>query len=277
MKKEDGFTIPSFLFITFSLSVMVIAIASLVNSYNKKIEVIKDSYYDENCANTMLQDILDDFQSLANIETDNSRNEIFGFLHNKYLENNIVIKDVSTSINRNFLSKEILNNKYIQEYCLNKSNEFFTDYGWINTKCIDSASLLEIKKTFNFNDLYPLVNSLPLYNVNYMNEDFLLTILNTFKIDNAKEKAKNIIINCNEKDLEKEDLLKLLNVNSSNQVMFFLGTKTTFWNITFETNKCNVKAILAGVPFKTDKIFNIEKYILIEKTISPKSLRKNAA
>lgn len=273
MKKDDGFSTAPVLFIIFSICVMVLSIVSLVNSRGMRLKAVKNMYAEKDEACVILNNIINDFNQISDNKYDNERNPGLLNILNKYSCFGIRIKDVSTGINEMFLSNKIHEDQNVKKIIEYYSDEIKTEFGWINAKLENEKMMKSICEDFSsdeFYQLFPLINQLPLYNVYNMNKDFIFAILKINSIDNAEEKALTLYKKCLSEDFDEKEIIKVLGVSENNSVLFFLGTRTTFWRINFETEMYFINAVIAAVPYKKEKEKKIEKYILIEKNIKYK-------
>lgn len=273
MNKREGFSTPPLLLIIFSLCVMLLAIATVINSRNQKLKAYKKYYEKKDEAECILENVLENFQVLKDEKVDNERSFGIQSVLEKNNEYSLCVKDISTGINKRFLDKKIIENEEIQKLCDFYVEDIITDYSWCNKNVCGDAVVKKIQNEFEENDVgifFPLVNELSLFNVYNMSEPFIFAILKLCDIPNAKEKANELYTKCLYEDIDKKEIAKVLEVSESNIVTNYLGCKTTFWKVYFETEFFIVQAVIAGVPYKKEKVTEIEKYILIEKEIIEK-------
>lgn len=265
MNNEKGFVTTFAIITIFSLCVVVSSIALYEQSLAKKIKAYKNRFEAKNEAEELIFRMLEDFQILKSIEDGVKEKEAILEIANKYFQYNFSAKDVSTGINKNFIGKEILESNALKKY-QNSSEMQKAEYGWINPKIADEKFIESIKADLETENTFPLVNYYPIYNISEMERDFIKAILEYEKIPNAEEKIKKL----EEQSflgIDKKSLKEILEVSENNAVFNFLGTKTVFWEILFETKQYKVKAIFALVPDKKENS-KVEKYILIEKELS---------
>ena len=146
-----------------------------------------------------------------------------------------------------------------------QSDSVETNYGWINPKYADEDLIKSIKNDFNSEDIFPIINQLPFYNVFEMSNDFLLAVLKFNNIQKPEEKTQ-AIQNALQQNLDIKKIREILSVPASHHVFDFIGTKTIFWKATFETDECKVCAVYAAVPDESNQS-KIQKYILVEQHI----------
>ncbi|MCQ2589755.1 MAG: hypothetical protein MJ179_04950 [Treponema sp.] len=267
MNNSSAFSTPLAISIIFSLFVVLLALSFLLSTNQRLIGL----YQSQNLNDIEIRQIVDemkvDFQELVNYEADMEEGLFQTRMYSKYAELNICIEDVSTGINKRFLNKEILENKAIKSLLAEEHSGYETDYGWINATYIDKSEMDLIKADFETEDLFPLVNSIPLYNINYMDEAFLKAVLDFCGIKNAEEKVYEIKMKKNQIH-NKEELAKILGCSHTHHIFNFLGFKTTFWRVRFEKHGYEISVIFAAFPEKENdrKIYEYKMVGKILKT-----------
>lgn len=261
---ENGYLLPSALVIIFSLSIFVLSFCMFTFAFEKRINssIVEVSHKKE--IEKILFNILDDFNLMCDEEVDSEKLFHIQKMIFDYSEFNLSIREVSTGLNKHFLKRDFLESAPIKKY-VECNEKVFTDFTWINQAFCDKKIIEEVTTGFNKENIFPLVNDFPLLNIHFMSEEFLRAVLNHFEIKKAEEK----IFLLNEKLTDKtslEDISKILNISLSHPFFLLVGTKSTFWEITFETEKCKSKAIYAGLPEYASRN-KIEKYILLKKEI----------
>lgn len=271
MNKNYAFSTAPILLIISSLCVLIMAVAAIVNSYNKKLISYKRMDKNKDEAEQILEKIIEEFQIVKDEKCDNERNQVLKEIIEKYKENSLSVKDVSTGINQRFWDEKILESKEVKKIVDLYQEELITEFGWCNKNICSKKTLENLKKEFNEDDitkLFPLINVFPILNLYNMNQDFIFVILKLCSIKNTEEKANELYTKCGYEDFDKKEIAKILDVNESHNILNYLGCKTVFWEISFETDFYFIKAIIAAIPYtkdKIEKIEKIEKYILIEK------------
>lgn len=260
MNNSNAFSTPLAISIIFSLLVVLLSLSFLLSSNQRLIALYQKQNLNDMEIKQIVDEMKKDFQELVNYKEDTETGIFQIRMYSKYAGLNICIKDVSTGINKRFLNKDILDNKAFKTLLTDEYCSYETDYGWINSLYIEKSELDLIKADFQTEDLYPLVNSLPLYNINFMNEVFLQAVLEYCGIKNANEKAYEIIMRKDEIH-NNEELAKILGCTQNHHVFNFLGFKTTFWKVSFENQGCDVEVIFAAFPEKENgrKIYEYKK------------------
>jgi hypothetical protein len=234
--------------------------------YEKTIETV---YEDKDAAGELLENIVSDLQPLKDLDIDYENCSFLIDLQNKYAEYNLCFTDVSSKINKTFFPDLIIE-KNKQKLTL-FGDEYFTQYGWMNSNQINSngQKLLQINFPSN-KSLYPYKNTLPLINIYNANPNLLTELLAMIGI-NDKNLIDEFTNEIGKKDFNSfEEIQKLLRVNSTSLVAVLFGTKTTFWKLeyTFNSNM-KVVAVICGIPDKNN--VKICRYDLIEKNFEVRS------
>lgn len=267
MKKNDeGFSTPLAMTIIFSLSVAVISVAMLVSSTERKLNSYKNSVLAQKEADSVIFSLEKDFQALKNSSSDSAENPDIMLLVSRYSDYNLTLKDVSTGINRNFFSEKFCESKGIKDYIASCGESAFVEYGWVNPKYADKKLLESIELDFENGKTFPIENSYPAFNVNFMGDDFLKAVFEFSGIKKAEEKIRKVRESLYG-DFDEKEMAKLLGVDISHPVFDFLGCKTVFWKADFETQKCIASAVFAIIPEKENPR-SIDCYRLIEKNVS---------
>lgn len=269
MKSDnEGFSTPLAMIIIFSLTVIVLSVAMLVTANNKKISSYNNLIKSKKEAESVIFDIQKELQALIDIPCDSELNPVIHSLLDKYQNLSLSIKDASTGINPNFMSEKFYENKSIKAYITMYGNDSFVDYSWINSKHSEKDLKESFSLDFGTDNLFPLINNYPQMNVYNMSQDFIKAILEYCGIKKAEEKSKQIKDSLYS-DFDLQELAKILEVEKTHSVFDFLGTKTVFWKITFETTSCYASAVYALIP-ENETSRKIKEYKLVEKNISLK-------
>jgi len=271
MKKDDGYSTAFGMIIIFILCFTIMALSMLVFAKNKKINKYENLYEKRNELIEIMYKIESDFQNIVNISNDNLQMNEFIKILEKYEAYNIQIRDVSTGINPSVLSKDFLENESINNYIKNKNQ--LCDYGWINNKYASNSVLEKLKVEFESNFLFPLVNNLPMYNIFFMDYDFLYTMLSYVGIPNSEKKAREIIaiLEYDINSLNKENLCKILQIKKDHKIFEIIGFKSNFWEVKIQNEIFNSTIIFAGVPKNIESKI-IEKYITIKTKFERRDL-----
>jgi len=239
----------------------------IVNANKKKIYSYKKAFDAYKKANYILFDIEEKLQELKEYPSDIDECQILSLISME-CDYEITVKDVSTGINENFVSSEILEDESVRRYMTLNEEAALTEYGWINPRFADKSVFDEILLDFENKNAFPLINNTPPLNIHFMTDDFIMAVLEYFKIKNREQKLEQIREKLNAETTSKE-LAEILGISESHSVFDLIGFKTLFWKISFETDKCGCNAVFAAVPQK-DNQRKIDRYILVEKDIAYK-------
>jgi len=255
MKKssESGYITAPVLLVIFILTILVCSATLLIYSQTKKVESLKFQFEQKKEAYDLLNHILNDFQVLTKEKMDNEFSEFIIQLKNKYGKNNFSMEDCSTGLNLEMVSKKILENQEIKYLLDVYGDEIITDYGWININLADISYINSLKKEFETENLYPLVNNMAPFNIFKMNQDFIKSILLLNNVEDAERKSEELYAKCKSNSLKENDL------PANNKL---IGTKTSFWKICFETDYYKILSVFAAVPNKNST--SIAKYKIVE-------------
>ena len=262
--RESGFSTAFALTVIFSLCVITLSFAMIVNADGKKINSYKKTVDARKEADSIIFSIEKDLQELKEYPSDIDEYQVLSLISGE-CDYDIMVKDVSTGINKNFISFEILENERIYQYVISNEETAFTEYGWINPKFADKTILDGISRDFENKNTFPLANNMPPLNIHFMTDEFLKAVLEYSKIKNPDRKIEIVKEKLNAETTSKE-LASILEIGENHSIFDLIGFKTLFWKISFETDKCSCNAIIAAVPQK-DNQKKIDKYILIEKDI----------
>lgn len=253
--------------IVLSFSILILSEASLISSAYRYQNGIKKEAEIKKSINELITEILIDCQLLKDDEVDFDNAKNLNALVDKYKHLSFSIEDVSTGINTDLLDTAITENEKLQFLMSKKGKSIIVDYGWMSYQYHSNTKLEEIKKEFgvtNSDSLFPLINNLPLNNINYMDEELLEVYLEIFNYENADELVY-IFNQMKSNGIGVNDILNVLKIKDTNLLMSILGTKTSFWKIDFIYLNYNVELIIAAIPEKDFR--KVSEYVLIEKSV----------
>ncbi len=264
---DDGFSTPLAVTVIFSLSIIALSFSMITATTEKRIDVFKRSIDERKKIDSIIYAIEKEIQPLKHKPSDSDVYEITSLIRSVF-DHDFTVTDVSTGINKNFTSDNILKNKSVRGYIEVYGEKAFTEYGWINPKFADSSFIKDITQDFKNKNTFPLVNSMSRLNIFFMNDDFIKTVLEFYGIKNAKEKTDNLRKTINADSTIKE-IADALSIEPNHPLFDLIGLKTIFWKVDFETDKSKVYAVFAAVP-ERENHKKIEKYILVKKDIISK-------
>lgn len=153
-----------------------------------------------------------------------------------------------------------LTNSYFGDELINKRKSLRN-----NKQYIQSQTEFNMLCGIHFDDINPYININPTLNVNFMNEELLKSFLTypQFKLSNALQKANTIISLRESKEITQEELISILGIQKNNDLYYYIGSKTWFWQITISGKNTSCNVILARDP--EEGSLGEPKFYLIEK------------
>ncbi|MDR0455442.1 MAG: hypothetical protein LBH20_02000 [Treponema sp.] len=253
-------------------------------------------------AENMLKEIVRSFQPLKGYDYDAVNNPLLLDLQNKYADYNLAIMDISSGYHLDFLTDSDLHDTRLREFLFRNGNpsefiawrnshglstvktawrSFLRDeawdscvsYGWIHTSQTDSFAFSVVSasyKTGDLKSLFPLVNQMPLINVNMVSPDIITPLIMrpVFEVKKPSEKAETLKNKLLQGQVILSDLSSYLEIPKNHALFTYLGTKTAFWRIIFcYRSGMYVEAVVAAIPKKDGGIQEIAQYILIDRNI----------
>ncbi|MCL2294995.1 MAG: hypothetical protein FWC36_09050 [Spirochaetes bacterium] len=299
-KKDSGWiSVASILFLFF-ITAMVSGLALIFTTSNIYFRKNQNDYKIKKEADILLNRILYDIQYLKEESFDSPENSYIISFINKYRKWNLTLEDVSSGLHLDFLPDSDLRDPLFSQYVfINNQSTAFINYrnqhglsssvndwrpyvteaaisscvtfGWLHRSHDSSFAFKEISRNFSTADqdkLFPIVNSFPLININYVKPEIIeLFILRpSFEIKDAREKYKRLKTRLEQRPLDDLDIMEILGVPLANRIFNYIGGKTAFWKITFDAEeKYIVQAIVAAVPNEKHNPRTVEKYVLLDR------------
>lgn len=282
------------LFISVILSGLSVYAFSSIDYYykniseNKKIAEIKD----------LLHAVISDMQIMTNDEIDYPDDPSIRYLKDKYYETGLMMKDVSSGYHIDFMPDDLLTNPIISGYLFigesanaylkhrnengfsisNEALEQFikrpvltscTVFGWLNIHEQKSFAFGELSDTFNIVDadeLFPVVNNMPMMNVNMIEPEIITPLLygGSWGIKKVKEANERMLARFGSAPVDDTDIRDVLKVSEASRIFAFLGGKTAFWELSFTINDITVRALVGGIPDKKNRSRKVKEYRLID-------------
>ena len=134
-----------------------------------------------------------------------------------------------------------------------------------NKQYIQNQTEFNMLCGIHFDEIYPYININPTLNINFMDEELLKSFLTypQFKLSNALQKANTIISLRESKEITQEELISILGIQKNNDLYYYIGSKTWFWQITISGKNTSCNVILARDP--EEGTLGEPKFYLIEK------------
>lgn len=302
MKQEEGAVEFGAVIILFFLSAILVSSALFVQASMIYFRRNSNEQEEKTSADKLLREIVLSFQQLTSYDYDSIENPVLSYLRNKYADYNIDFMDISSGYHLDFLSDGELQDERLKNFIfINESpSEFISfrnsrglttdktmwktflkeqaleacvSYGWIHKSQIDSFAFTVISashKTTELKSLFPLVNEMPMMNVNMVSPDIitLLVLRPSFKIEKSAEKAETLKNKLLQGPVILSDISSYLEIPREHAIFAYLGTKTAFWKIIFcYRQRMYVEAVVAAIPKQGGGIQEIMQYKLIDRVI----------
>ena len=299
-KKNAGWTTVASILVLLFITALVSGLALLVTSNNIYFRKNQNDYRIKKEADILLDKILQDIQYLKEESFDSPENRYITYFLNKYSKWNLTLEDISSGLHLDFLPDADLSDSRFSQYVFinNQSGSFINHrnayglsgnidewrpyvteaaisscvtYGWLHRFHDSSFAFKQISDNFNTADpekLFPIVNTFPLININYVNPEIieLFVLRPSFEIKEAKEKYERLKTRLEQQPLDDLDIMGILQVPLTNRIFSYIGSKTSFWRICFiAEEKYLVKAIIAAIPDEKYNPRAVDKYVLLDR------------
>lgn len=270
---DEGFSSSFVLAVIFYISSFAVASAFTVSAVRFRIASIERHYDSDGQAYTLFAQFLEDMQIMVECQGDSLYSPEYLSLINGYQDFSVNLQDVSTGINLSTMKRIMDANPKMES--LLELFDLEKEYGWINTAIADKEYLLSVVNDFGVSEpeeLFPLVNHMPVCNVHFMQEEFIETVLEAYKISGASSKAQRLYKTASTSIVDGKKIKDILGVEDTAPVLDFIGCRSSFWNVHLETEDRNIDAIIAAVPFREEETRDVEKYIAIRRKVSPRRI-----
>lgn len=269
--EESGFSTPLAMTVLFSLSILVMALCMLVYASEKKIISAENNVEKLNEISVLIFQMEKEIQAFKDVKCDTEDSYEIKNILTCLNEYNYEVFDVSTGINRNFISRKILSDKAFENYLRSNGMEQDCKYSWINPEFAEEDVINEIQEEHEGIDLFPLINGFPLMNIYRMDNDLLMAVLAFYRISEPEKKV-SAIRGMLGLETEIKDIAEVFEISTEHPLFNLVCTKTSFFEFRIEMGDYEVKAVFAAVPDKESKK-KIDRYMLIDKSV----LRKECA
>ena len=302
MNKEEGAAEFGALIILFFLSALAAGFAMFFQASIRYFNNNSIQFNERAGADKLLLEIVASFQPLKDYEYDDENNPLLLNLQNEYYDYGLSISDISSGYHLDFLPDRDLLDEKLKDFLFingtpqdyftfrnthgistDKENwkEFLkedaykacTSYGWIHKTQTNSFAFSIAStshKTKNIDALFPLVNEMPLMNVNMVPPEIITPLImrQAFGISKPEEKNNNLINRLLQGPVILSDISSFLEISNNHALFAYLGTKTSFWKIIFIYKPgMYVEAVLAAIPKKGGGIQEIAQYKLLDRSI----------
>ena len=268
-------------------------------SVTKYFDRSRSDFREREATKELLDAMVERFGDLVALDFDDEKNPLLESIRTQYASYNLTIRDISSGINLNFLPDSFLSEPSLAKFLFSegsaerflgfrKSHGFDTEisawkpflreealnavvsYGWFSTLHKDTEAGQRIAVSYgNSGDgLYPLMNDMPLINVNTMDIALLAPMLSyrSWRIAEAAAKAAALKSKLEHGPLTEGELRAILALNANHEIFRYLGVRTSFWSLSFKNGRYRMDAVIAAVPEQGGK--TIEYYTIIERRLS---------
>jgi hypothetical protein len=246
----------------------------------------------------LLLSVCSDFQKLIDDSCDSRNSDGFQSILGDYAGYGLSIDDMSSGFRLAFMSDDELRSNELSNIVflpgkancyISRRNEvgltecdtgidaFLQDearqtcvrYGWINPVQSNGFGFASISKKYKkstLKELFPLVNELPLINVNFANKEVLRYYLVRSGIGerDSGEKATAIFELADSSEVDLTSLKGLLGERCYSALASYFGVRTSFWKIACECNGVGLEGIVCAIPEKESGNPSIDRYELLE-------------
>ncbi len=265
---ESGFSTPLAMTVIFSLSVIVMSLSLFVYASQRKIISYENKIEIRNSIDLLISEMEREIQGLKEIKCDTYDDHEIKNLLNCLTGYEYTVCDVSTGLKRKFLSDRILCDKAFDRYLSMHEEDTDVSYAWVNPQFADEKIIEGLQKEHKKENLFPLINSFPLMNIYRMNDDLVKAVIDFYRIEEAERKTSELRSLLG-RECEIKDIARVLEIGEGHPFFDLVGTKTAFFEFSFEKDGYEVKAVFAAVPDVNDKK-KISRYMLIDKTVMKK-------
>ena len=283
------------------ISLGVVAGGAMLEStaVTKLFDRSRSDFRERETMKELLDELVSSFNELVDIDVDDYRNPALENISSRYAAYNLTIRDISSGCNLNFLPDADLSESGLESFLFaggsaeaflrfRRDRGFVTDvselkhffkeealgavvcYGWFSTLHSEAETNRMLAASYGRTGdaLYPIMNDLPLINVNTMDTALLATLLSrsSWRIANAAAKAAALKNRLEHGSVTEGELRSVLGVAENHEVFRYLGVRTAFWLLSYKKGFYKMEAIIAAIPERGSR--NIERYVLIEGKLS---------
>lgn len=243
----------------------------------------------------ILDAIVGRFAYLAALDADDEGEPVLEAIRRDYTAYNLMIEDISSGCNLNFLPDADLADTAMASFLFagesadaflsfRRRNGFVTgkaewkpflkDEAWEAVVCkgwfsvlhgdSETGRMLAASYGRSGEALYPLMNMLPLINVNTADPAIFAPLLSrrSWRISGAAAKAAALKERVTEGAIDSGDLRSILSLPESHDLYRYLGVRTAFWGLSFRNGPYRLDAVIAAIPERESDL--IERYTIIE-------------
>jgi hypothetical protein len=264
----------------------------------KYLDRSRSDFRERESMKRLLDEMVGRFEDLIVMDVDDEQNQVLENIRHEYSSYGLTIKDISSGCNLNFFPDTVLSDTSLADFLFasnadgflqfRRNHGFVRDssvwktflkeealnsvvcYGWFSPAHADSETgrMLAASLGRQGEGLYPVMNDMPLININTIDTALLGPLLSSrfLGIDNAAVKATALKNRLEYGPVTERELQSMLGLRETHEVYQYLGVRTTFWALSFKNEQYRMDAVIAAVPERGSRI--IERYILIEGIVS---------
>ncbi len=155
----------------------------------------------------------------------------------------------------------------LRAYVREEALERCVVYGWIHRLTPVSPGfrfLARLHGTENRGKLFPLINEIPLINVNFAPREVVRYYLAhpTFDLERREEKAKSLSDLAEVGVVDADTLKAVLETERTNAIHSVFGVKTAFWQATYLVRGRRYRCVMCAIPSR-DNVAEIDRYEMI--------------
>jgi hypothetical protein len=247
------------------------------------------------------EQLLEELQPLSAYLYDDRNNAVLEGMRERYAGNHLEITDASSGYNLNFLDDGTLKMKALSRWLFpdgnaasflawRKANGMTTDsakwnpflnaearssvvsFGYLNLSLGEKEAYKAVASAFRASgekaneQLFPLVNTLPLINVNMVDSAMLAPLITggAYDIPGAKRRFAKLQSRLSSGPLLASDITSILGIPRDSVLMAWLGVKTSFWRLSFHLGNYRETLYAAAIPSPPGSATVISEYVPVD-------------
>lgn len=108
----------------------------------------------------------------------------------------------------------------------------------VNKQYVKNETEADLYYGIDYSILKPHITVEAPFNVNFMDAEFIASLVNLKRFDlvNSNQKVSELISYRNKETLDKESICNILGITNNNELYYYLGCKTYFWDVIVSCN-----------------------------------------
>ena len=113
----------------------------------------------------------------------------------------------------------------------------------VNKQYVKNETEADLYYGIDYSIIKPHLTVDSIFNINFMEEEFLKSLVNLkrFGIINGTQKVNELISLRTQETLDKESICNILGITANDELYYYLGCKTFFWDIIISSNNVSCK------------------------------------